>query len=868
MAIYIKQLAVELGLSEVQLVEQLHAVGIKKSRPDDPLAKSEKQALLAHLRQLYDKTTRNTLTLGIKKPSTSSALASGTVKIERRKHRMVIPPPIPHSPQPSAPLITVDADEQASVSPPNNANKISDPLTSSGISQARAIPKSSTKSTSGTGILTIEEIREREAEAKRHHELRVRQEALMHEKIERENRRLATETNQTAGKDAPAKPLPETTSVLVNKKDGKAKKGQPVGRVEEGRGKKSLKLIYRGNDHLSGERRFKKSGSRKKQRENLSETHLFQAPTEPIVREILVPETISVAELAHKMAVKGAEVIKTLMQAGVMVTINQILDQDTAMIVVGEMGHIAKPAPIDNPEIYLEGPIDEVEQLPRPPVVTVMGHVDHGKTSLLDNIRRTKVATTEMGGITQHIGAYHVQTNNHVITFLDTPGHEAFATMRASGAKVTDIVVLVVAADDGVMPQTLEAIHHAKAAKVPIVVAVNKIDKTGANIERIYQALASHEMVPEKWGGDTLFVEVSAKQGINIDGLLDAILLQAEVLELKAPVLTPAKGIIIEARLDKGRGPVATILIQSGTLRRGDMLLAGTVFGRIRAMVDENGHAIASAGPSMPVSIFGLSDVPQTWVDAVVLGNEKRAREISLFRAGKFRDVRLAKLHADLTENPMQMTESSAQSVSIIIKADTQGSYEALSNSLRKISTDEVTVQVLHSGVGNITESDVNLAIASRALIIGFNTKADAATKKLAEANGIAIHYHGVIYDVINQIRDIASGTLAPERKENRIGLAEIRQIISVSKIGNIAGCMVVEGVVRKNAYAKLIRDQVLLHTGEIASLKRLKDDTKEVRQGYECGLVLRGHNDIAVGDQLEIFEVEEVARTLSNSGQ
>jgi len=862
--IYIKQLAVELGLSEEKILEQLHAAGIQKSQSDEQLTKLEKQTLLTYLRQLYDSVSRDTLTLKVQKPKTSTASVSGLVKIERRKHRTIVRPS-KESPKIPVSELAVSAQLTEPIQ-----DKTPDQLSLSTTAVARAIPKSTAKSLKEAGILTVEEIQDRETEAKRHQELRIRQEALMREKIERENRRLAAEASKTPSilpaeiSSAQVTPKIVATAVIDDKKNRKPKKGHGVTRQEEGN-KKPIKLLHR-SDEMGGGRRFKRGGgSRKKHRENITAEHSFQAPTEPIVREILVPETISVAELSHKMAVKSAEVIKELMKIGVMVTINQIIDQDTAMIAVSEMGHIAKPALIDNPEIYLDDPENEAEKLPRPPVVTVMGHVDHGKTSLLDCIRQTKVASTEKGGITQHIGAYHVKTKNHVITFLDTPGHEAFAAMRASGAKVTDIVVLVVAADDGVMPQTIEAIQHAKTANVPIVVAINKIDKPGANIERICQELANHEMVPEKWGGDILFTEISAKNGTNIDQLLDAILLQAEVLELRAPVSAPARGTIIEARLDKGRGPIATILIQSGTLKKGDILLAGTVFGRIRAMLDENGHSIDEAGPSMPVGILGLSDVPQTWVDAVVLSDEKKAREISLFRAGKFRDVRLAKKQVTYSEtNLPQMTENSTQTVSIIVKADTQGSYEALSDSLQKISTNEVLVQILHSGVGHITESDVNLAIASRALIIGFNTKADATTRKLAELNNITIYYHSVIYEVINKIREIASGTLAPEIKENIIGLAEIRQVISVSKVGNIAGCMVLDGVVKRNSKVRLIRNQTILHTGDITSLKRLKDDAKEVKQNYECGILLRGYDAIEVGDKIEVFEVEEIARTLS----
>uniref|UniRef100_UPI00280401C2 translation initiation factor IF-2 n=1 Tax=Neisseria gonorrhoeae TaxID=485 RepID=UPI00280401C2 len=594
--------------------------------------------------------------------------------------------------------------------------------------------------------------------------------------------------------------------------------------------------------------------------------HAFQAPTEPVVHEVLVPETITVADLAHKMAVKGVEVVKALMKMGMMVTINQSIDQDTALIVVEELGHIGKPAAADDPEAFLGEGAEavEAEALPRPPVVTVMGHVDHGKTSLLDYIRRAKVVQGEAGGITQHIGAYHVKTPRGVITFLDTPGHEAFTAMRARGAKATDIVILVVAADDGVMPQTIEAIAHAKAAGVPIVVAVNKIDKDTANPERIRQELTQHEVIPDDWGGTVQFIDVSAKKGTNIEALLEAVLLEAEVLELTAPVDAPAKGIIVEARLDKGRGAVATLLVQNGTLKKGDMLLAGTAFGKIRAMVDENGKSITEAGPSIPVEILGLSDVPNAGEDAMVLADEKKAREIALFRQGKYRDVRLAKQQAAKLENMFNnMGETQAQSLSVIIKADVQGSYEALAGSLKKLSADEVKVNVLHSGVGGITESDVNLAIASGAFIIGFNVRADASSRKLAENENVEIRYYNIIYDAIDDVKAAMSGMLSPEKKEQVTGTVEIRQVISVSKVGNIAGCMVTDGVVKRDSHIRLIRNNVVIHTGELASLKRYKDDVKEVRMGFECGLMLKGYNEIMEGDQLECFDIVEVARTL-----
>ncbi|MQR02622.1 translation initiation factor IF-2 [Glaciimonas soli] len=592
----------------------------------------------------------------------------------------------------------------------------------------------------------------------------------------------------------------------------------------------------------------------------------FQVPTEAVVKDVYVPETITVAELAHKMSVKASEVIKHLMKLGQMVTINQVLDQETSMILVEEMGHTAHAAKLDDPEALLvDGEEQEdVEQFPRAPVVTVMGHVDHGKTSLLDYIRRSKVASGEAGGITQHIGAYHVETPGGMITFLDTPGHEAFTAMRARGAKATDIVILVVAGDDGVMPQTKEAIAHAKAAGVPLVVAVTKMDKPGVNMDRVKQELIAEQVVPEEYGGDAPFVAVSAKTGMGVDALLEQVLLQAEVLELKAPVASSARGLVVEARLDKGRGPVATILVQSGTLKRGDVVLAGSAYGRVRAMTDENGKAITEAGPSIPVEIQGLTEVPVAGEEVMVMADERKAREIGLFRQGKFRDVKLAKQQAAKLENMFEnIGEGEVKNLPMIIKTDVQGSQEALVQSLQKLSTGEVRVQVVHAGVGGISESDVNLAVAAKAVIIGFNVRGDAQARKLAEANGVDIRYYSIIYDAVDEIKAAMSGMLAPEKREQSLGLVEIRQVLLVSKVGAIAGCYVLEGLVKRGASVRLLRNNVIVWTGELDSLKRFKDDVKEVRAGFECGLTLKNFNDIKEGDQLEVFEVEEIARTL-----
>ncbi len=664
----------------------------------------------------------------------------------------------------------------------------------------------------------------------------------------------------TAAKPGDKKPADKksikSANVSSTWSDDAKKRGAPSG--PKGRGAPSAPS---GRD---GWRSGGRSGGRRSHSDD-RETN-FQAPTEAIVKDVHVPETITVAELAHKMSVKASEVIKQLMKLGQMCTINQVLDQETAMILVEEMGHKAFAAAEDDPEALLadQGEHAEFESTSRAPVVTVMGHVDHGKTSLLDYIRRAKVAAGEAGGITQHIGAYHVDTPRGMITFLDTPGHEAFTAMRARGAKATDIVILVVAADDGVMPQTKEAIAHAKAAGVPLVVAINKIDKPGANTDRVTQELVAEGVVPEEYGGDSPFVPVSAKVGTGIDDLLEQVLLQAEVLELKAPVGSPARGLVVESRLDKGRGPVATILVQSGTLRRGDVVLAGSAYGRVRAMLDENGKAIAEAGPSIPVEIQGLTEVPAAGEEVMVMADERKAREIGLFRQGKFRDVKLAKQQAAKLENMFdQMAEGEVKNLPLIIKTDVQGSQEALVGSLQKLSTSEVRVQVVHAAVGGITESDVNLAVASKAVIIGFNARADAQARKLAEANGVDIRYYSIIYDAIDEIKTALSGMLAPEKRETITGQVEIRQVILVSKVGAVAGCLVTDGVVKRTSSVRLLRNNIVVWTGEIDSLKRFKDDVKEVRAGLECGLSLKNYNEIEVGDVLEVFEVTEVARTL-----
>lgn len=690
--------------------------------------------------------------------------------------------------------------------------------------------------------------------------------------------RMMSQPSKVKKAEAPVEPpkpaaatikKPEKSSVVAADDDAaeRGRKGARAVGAKDEPGRRRGGLKTRGETGLGRTGAGGWKGPKGKNTRHSQEQSNFTQPTEPVVRDVHVPETITVAELAHKMSVKAAEVIKCLMKMGQMVTINQVLDQDTAMIVTEELGHKAIAAKLDDPEAMIEEAgvtLSESPSVSRAPVVTVMGHVDHGKTSLLDYIRSAKVASGEAGGITQHIGAYHVETERGMITFLDTPGHEAFTAMRARGAKATDIVILVVSADDGVMPQTIEAIHHAKAANVPLVVAINKIDKPDANPERVKQELIAQSVVPEEYGGDSPMVPVSAKTGKGIDELLEQVLLQAEVMELKAQIDAPAKGLVVESRLDKGRGPVATVLVQSGTLKKGDVVLAGSAFGRVRAMLDENGRSIESAGPSLPVEIQGLSDVPAAGEEVIVLPDERKAREIALFRQGKFRDVKLAKQQAAKLENMFeQMSDGEVKNLAVILKADVQGSQEALSHALQKLSTDEVKVQVVHAAVGGISESDVNLAVASKAVIIGFNVRADQGARKTAENNGVDIRYYNIIYDAVDEIKAAMTGMLTPDKKEEIIGNVEIREVYKISKVGSVAGCMVTDGVIRRAAGVRLLRDNVVVWTGQLASLKRFKDDAKEVRQNFECGLQLHNYDDIQVGDILEAFEVKEVARTL-----
>jgi len=878
------QFASELGLPAELLLEQLKSAGVSKVASSDQLSEQDKTLLLDYLRKEHGaQEPKNKITLVRKQNTeikkTDSSGKARTIQVEVRKKRVVVrTDETAEAAVPAVqaveeiPLVTepevidvLEVNEEVTVVAEAQEPLVAEVIEE--ISEAVEEAPNAVKSVKPS-LLSTEQIAQRANEAKRHATLMAMQMEDVRKKQELTQKRLDDEAQKATEAAAAAKKLSEGTLHKPAPKEGAktedkaAKKGNKNKEWADAENKKRG-IKTRGDTGMNQGWRGQKNKS-KSHKDDDSE-HAFNAPTEPIVHEVLVPETITVADLAHKMAVKAGEVIKALMKMGMMVTINQVLDQETAIIIVEEIGHVAKAAAANDPETFLDD-TEHAEAVleTRPPVVTVMGHVDHGKTSLLDYIRSSRVATGEAGGITQHIGAYHVQTERGMVTFLDTPGHEAFTAMRARGAKATDIVILVVAADDGVMPQTIEAVHHAKAAGVPLVVAVNKIDKPEANSERVKQELVAEEVVPEDWGGDTMFVEVSAKTGKGIDALLEAVLLQAEVLELRAPKNTPAKGLVIEGRLDKGRGPVSTILVQSGILKRGDMILAGSAFGRVRAMLDEAGNDIKEAGPSIPVEILGLSDVPNSGEEVIVLNDERKAREIALFRQGKFRDVKLAKKQAANLENIFEnMGEGEVKSLALIIKSDVQGSYEALATSLQKLSTDEVKVNIIHTGVGAVTESDVNLSVASKAVLIGFNVRADAGARKLIESSGVDVRYYNIIYEAVDEIKAALGGMLAPEKKESAIGLVEIREVYRISKVGAVAGCYVQDGVIKRNSKIRVLRGDVIIHTGELDSLKRFKDDVKEVKSNFECGLSLKNYNDIEVGDLLEVYEVVEVARTL-----
>jgi len=899
----VAQFASELKVPPSTLIEQLKAAGVNKAVPEDSLTEQDKSRLLEYLRRSHgSQEPKNKITLTRKQTSeikkSDSTGKARTIQVEVRKRRVFVKRDPNEIAEAEAPPAVVAAPPQA-VAPtpaPAPAPVAPPPVVAPPVAAAPVVappvvasptPAAPPPAPAAPPVpeysLDPRQVELRKEEAKRHKKLSDIQEAELRDKQDRERRdseqksaeRETQAALEKAKTEAALKPAaapategtlhkPKLSAADAAKADKKPKKVKTTTVLKDDSARR--RMIKTRGDAGGGVAGWHARGGRHKTGHAEQETTSFAAPTEPVVREVAVPETITIGELAHKMSVKAAEVIKALMKLGSMVTINQVLDQETAIIVVEEMGHKAKAAKPDDPEAYIaeHSELEAAEQLSRPPVVTVMGHVDHGKTSLLDYIRRTKVAAGEAGGITQHIGAYHVETARGVVTFLDTPGHEAFTAMRARGAKATDIVVLVVAADDGVMPQTIEAINHAKAAGVPIVVALNKIDKPEAAPEKVRQELVGHGVIPEEYGGESPFVGVSAKTGQGIDDLLEQVLLQAEVLELKAPVDAMARGVVIEARLDKGRGPVATLLVQSGTLKRGDVILTGSVFGRVRAMLDEAGRPVQTAGPSIPVEIQGLSDVPQAGEEMAVLSDERKAREIALFRQGKFRDVKLAKQRAAKLDGIFEnMGEGGKKTLALVVKSDVQGSQEALVHALSRLSNEEVRVTVVHSGVGGITESDVNLAMASRAVIIGFNTRADVTARKLIESSGIDVRYYNIIYDAVDEIKAALSGMLSPEKKEIVLGIVEVRQVFRISKVGTVAGCYVLEGLVRRNAQVRVLRDNVVIHTGEIDALKRFKDDQREVKAGFECGISLKNFNDLNEKDQFEVFEVQEVARTL-----
>ncbi len=887
------------------LLEQLAAAGVEAKKSGDNLTEQDKTRLLDYLRKQHggaaEPKKRITLTrrqtTEIKTPDAANKGRSRTIQVEVRKKRVLERRDAPEAAEEvvAAPVVAAPEPEPVVVEVAPVPEPLPEPIVAEApvveAAPATVAPVAPARATSG--VVSPEEQALRDAEARRGQELMARQQDDIRRKqaeAEARKSRKEREAEEAAAKAAAEKAAAEARAAEEAKTKAAEAKGpgggtlhRPAAKPGERAkpGKKATGPVY--SEEAARRRALKlrggdaapatsttgngwRGGGRGGRHHRDEDGDNGMQSSAPIVREVAVPETITVADLAHKMSVKATEVIKTMMKMGTMVTINQMLDQETAMIVIEEMGHKAVAAKLDDPDALLAETEEHVaaEALPRPPIVTIMGHVDHGKTSLLDTIRRARVASGEAGGITQHIGAYHVETPKGIVTFLDTPGHEAFTAMRARGAKVTDIVVIVVAADDGVMPQTKEAIAHAKAANVPLVVAVNKIDKPEANPERVKQELVAENVLPEEYGGDVRFMPVSARTGKGIDELLDAILLQAEVLELKAPQDAPARGIVIESRLDKGRGPMATVLVQSGTLKRGDIVLAGAVFGRVRAMNDENGKAVSQAGPAIPVEIQGLSDVPLAGEDVLVLGDERKAREIALFRQGKFRDVKLARQQAAKLENMFgEVGGPEVKTLTLILKADVQGSYEGLTQALTKLSTDEVKVNIVHAAVGGITESDVNLALASKAVIIGFNVRADAQARKLAENNGVQIRYYDIIYNAVDDVKAALSGMLTPDRKETQLGMVEVREVYRISKVGTVAGCYVTEGLVKRGARVRLLRDNVVIHDGELDSLKRFKDDVREVKAGFECGLSLKNFNDINKGDLLEVYEIVEVSRTL-----
>ncbi|MAY36109.1 MAG: translation initiation factor IF-2 [Spongiibacteraceae bacterium] len=910
----VSQLAEVVGTPVDRLLKQMKEAGLKHQQADEVVSDDDKQVLLAFLKNSHGESTAAPKKITLKRKTlstlkTGSGAAKKTVSVEVRKKRTYVkrdPAELAQEAAEAEAAAKVDAEKQAAEAAAKaeqeqaeaekqaaeeaarvaaekaaaeEAAQSSEPEDTAAEAKAEpseATPAKATPKPKEKVEIDPEVLRQRAAHRRMDEEAKEkeRREAALKAKREEEERAAIAAQQAVEAKKESAQPHKDTEAdnkikakkalrTSTREKDDDKPRGKRVKAAAKGRGRVAVTADFEEDDgsYRRGKKKTLKLPDDHKR-------HAFQAPTEKAIKEVAIPETITVGELAQRMSIKAGEVIKELMKLGMMATINQAIDQETAQLVVEEMGHTAKLVSDDALEEALEETLlshGEGTLESRAPVVTVMGHVDHGKTSLLDYIRKAKVASGEAGGITQHIGAYHVETGHGMITFLDTPGHAAFTAMRARGAKSTDIVILVVAADDGVMPQTEEAVLHARAAGVPLVVAVNKMDKEGADPDRVKNELSAKEVIPEDWGGDTQFVPVSAHTGDGIDALLDAVLLQAELLELKAPTDIPGQGLVIESRLDKGRGTVASVLVQSGTLRKGDIVLAGQFYGRVRAMIDETGQQIDSAGPSIPVEILGLDGTPDAGDSFVVVENEKRAREVADYRAHKDRDQKLKRQQAAKLDSMFDRMGEGAdrQSLNIVLKADVRGSLEALQASLRDLGNDEVEVNVVSGGVGGITESDVNLAITSGAVMFGFNVRADVSARKLAENEGVDLRYYSVIYDLIDDVKQALSGLLSPEMREEIVGTAEVRDVFRSPKLGAIAGCMVREGTIYRNNPIRVLRDNVVIYEGELESLRRFKDDVAEVRQGFECGIGVKNYNDVKVGDQIEVYQVTEFARTL-----
>ncbi|MBP6682331.1 MAG: translation initiation factor IF-2 [Halioglobus sp.] len=878
----VQQLAEVVGASVDRLLLQMKDAGLPHSAAGEAVSDEDKQTLLAFLKRSHGESEAAPRRITLKRKTistlrTSSSQGRKTVNVEVRKKRTYV------KRDPSDLAAAAEGSEQEELQSQEAVG--AGVATPAELEQQAAVARASAALQARDDQEFVEEdlsnvdpeiLRQRAAERRRLREAgeaAARQAALAARKEEEERRKeeaLVKPGDTTAGKDAVKRPkrlhevrTPAQEDELKRKQRGKLDRTTPLVRGKKRAHNLSLSDLEAAESGIARRR-----GGRKKIKAAHAEhsRHGFEMPTEKKAHEVELMDMISVGSLAQQMSVKAGEVIKELMKLGVMANINQMIDQDTAILVVEELGHVPKLVSADVLEEKLEETLSQQEgtRLPRAPVVTVMGHVDHGKTSLLDYIRKSRVASGEAGGITQHIGAYHVETDHGMITFLDTPGHAAFTAMRARGAKSTDIVILVVAADDGVMPQTVEAVQHAKAAGVPLIVAINKMDKPSADPERVKNELSVHEVIPEAWGGDTQFMPVSAHTGEGISELLDAVLLQAEVLELTAARDVPAQGIVIESRLDKGRGPVASLLIQSGTLRRGDVVLAGLQFGRVRAMLDENGEPIDEAGPSIPVEILGLNGTPDAGDQFAVVENEKRAREIAEFRHTKSRDNRLQRQQASKLDNMFEsMTAGERKTLNIVLKADVRGSLEAIQAALMDLGNDEVQVNIVVGGVGGITETDVNLAVTSKAVVFGFNVRADAAARKLVESEGVDLRYYNVIYNLIDDVKDALTGMLTPERREEIVGIAEVRDVFGSPRYGQVAGCMVIEGTVYRSKPIRVLRDNVVIYQGELESLRRFKDDASEVRNGMECGIGVKNYTDVKIGDLIEVYEVKEIARSL-----